>query len=90
MIGNVRQRDDRKQDRHDARDRTIRGALASFSDVRYWDQSGKHLLGASISPFAPKQRAGINEDLAQKACGEIAEVYLCVVPANTGTYNHRR
>jgi hypothetical protein len=27
-IGRVRQRDDRKQDRHDARDRTIRGALA--------------------------------------------------------------
>jgi len=28
MIGKVRQRDDRKQDGHDARDRTIRGALA--------------------------------------------------------------
>jgi len=27
-IGRVRQRDDRKQDGHDARDRTIRGALA--------------------------------------------------------------
>jgi hypothetical protein len=58
-IGRVRQRDDRKQDRHDARDRTIRGALASFSDVRCWGQSGKHLLAESISPFDPSATSAL-------------------------------
>jgi hypothetical protein len=42
LIGRVRQRDDRKQDRHDARDRTIRGALASFKPNSACELKTKH------------------------------------------------